>query len=194
MKGRTDDDKRKVQKQSTSKRGNNAAKDILGVISGDNPLMPSCGAELAGFGFPPAGSMPTTVTMADIKASLGSHTQPHAESASDSESGDDDRGRGQAGRQAHVQKPYVSRTGSAAYAILTTLYISQKEGNAFGTKETCMEKAEASGLSDKSMYNKNTNQSMVKPGDKWYDGWSCVNKVCYGIHVKLLNPSFCVIR
>jgi hypothetical protein len=40
-----------------------------------------------------------------------------------------------------------------------------------------MSKAEASGLSNKSLYNTSGNQGMMAPGDRFYDGWSSLNKV-----------------
>lgn len=69
--------------------------------------------------------------------------------------------------------------GSANYAFLVVLYISVKQGIEYETKTTLMEKAEASGLSNKSLFGvgaatNNTGQGAA--AGKWFDGWSSMNK------------------
>ena len=73
-------------------------------------------------------------------------------------------------RQAKEYRPLV---GTANYAFLVTLYISKKSGIDFETKETLMQKAEASGLSNKSLFG--SGQTGGGNG-MHYDGWSSFNK------------------
>lgn len=56
---------------------------------------------------------------------------------------------------------------------------SMKQGNQHETKATLMKKAEESGLSNKSLFGTSNNMGMLRPGDRFYDGWSSFNKVCW---------------